>query len=148
MARPPKSLRFHSISGAMEKNPQRFRDRQVQPDCEEPLGPPPQDWIDRAESSLEARALVSAWEEIAASLALFGLGTAGDRMAVRAACQLKVRVDRGGFKMSEFNGFRAMLSDLGLTEAGRAKLQRPAAKRDPRDGDFGEFVRKPARRIA
>jgi hypothetical protein len=132
----------------MEKNPQRFRDRQVQPDCGQPLGAPPKDWVERAETSSEARALVGAWEEIAEALALLDLGTLADRLAVRAACQLKIRVDRPGFKMSDFNGYRAMLSELGLTERGRAGLQRSTPKGDPDDGDFGEFVRKPARRIA
>jgi hypothetical protein len=148
MARPRKSLKLLEASGAVGKNPQRFRERQVQPDCDQELGPAPQEWIDRAESSNEARALVVAWEEIAASLALVGLGNKADRLAVRAACQLKVRVDRSGFKMAEYNGYRAMLSELGLTERGRANMQRPAPRRDPHDGDFGEFLRKPARRIA
>lgn len=148
MARPRKSLRLLAASGAQDKNPQRFRDRQVQPDCDQELGPAPQEWIDRVETSNEKRDLVKAWNEISASLALLGLGTQADRLAVRAACQLKVRVDRDGFKMAEYNGYRAMLSELGLTERGRANLQHAAAKSDPNDGDFGSFIRKPARRIA
>jgi hypothetical protein len=146
--RPNKSLKIHALSGAMEKNPQRFRDREVQPDCELPLGPAPEEWVKGSEHSMESRALVAAWEEISANLALYGLGNAGDRLAVKLACTLKVRAERTGAKLSDYNGYRSMLSELGLTERGRAGMQRRAPGGSSEDGEFGEYTGGRARRSA
>lgn len=148
MGRPRTPIRIAEASGAVAKNPQRYRDRVLEPTCASPLGPPPEEWISRIEVSTEARALVNAWNEIADALALVGLGCEADRLAVRAACQLKVRVDRPGFKMGDFNGYRAMLHELGLTQAGRSACGRPAKQGSDDGGEFGDFRRFPARRFA
>jgi hypothetical protein len=148
--RPPKPLKFHEISGAMAKNPQRFRDRGAEPTVEQRLGDPPADWVSRSETSPEYRKLVAAWKKITARIAMLpdGVVTAADDLGVELACRLLVRIEGGYAKTAEISQYRALLSELGLTATGRARLAGPKQLGEPEDGDFGAYVRKPARRTA
>jgi hypothetical protein len=141
MARPRKPLKLLEASGATAKNPQRFRERQAQPDCDDPLGSPPPKWTERAKESPTHIALVEAWNEISEALALVGLGNAADRLALATVCRIKVRAEQSG-KVSDLNAYLKALGELGLTERGRNAMQQ-ALKGDPLDGDFGDYVRKP-----
>lgn len=147
--RPRKSLKIHEISGAMAKNPQRFRDRKVEPTVSARLGSAPDEWVERAKTSPEYAKLVRAWDKITARIALLedGVVTGADDLAVELACRLMVRCERDGAKNADIAQYRSLLSELGLTVTGRARMQGPQ-RGDLEDGDFGEFVRKPARRSA
>ena len=150
MARPRKPIALHEASGAMAKNPQRFRNRICEPKVHAALGPPPQEWLDRAPTSPENRKLVAAWHEICGYIALLppDTVTGADRATVKLACRLHVRIEGGYAKTSEIAQYRACLRDLALTAPGRAQRAGPMAPGDPNDGDFGEFRAKLIRRIA
>lgn len=139
-------LKFHEASGAMDKDPQRFRDRQEEPMVDAELGGPPAEWVTRAETSPENRKLLAAWEEITAGISYLpqGIVTAADRLAVKLACRLHVRIEGGYAKSSEISQYRAVLSDLCLTVRGRAQRQGPAAG-ETEDGEFADYARKRAR---
>jgi hypothetical protein len=148
--RPLKSLKLLEASGATRKNPQRFRDRVEEPTVDLPLGPPPAKWTKDAETSGDSRRLVEAWEKITSRIAMLpeGVVTAADDLSVELACRLLVRIEGGYAKNSDISQYRALLGELGLTPTGRARHHGPGRTGDPEDGDFGEFVRKPARRSA
>lgn len=132
----------------MAKNPQRFRQRQIQPQCDEPLPPRPADWVERSEWSQEAILLLAAWDDFAKRLALLGLGCAVDDLILRLACQMRVRAERSGAKVAEIREYRAMLNELGLTEAGRARMGAPLEHGDDEYGDFGQYRKHSVRRTA
>jgi phage terminase small subunit len=134
----------------MKKKPQRFRTRAEEPTVNAQLGPPPEDWVRRAETSPENRKLVEAWNKLAALLALVenSVVTAADEILVAMACRCMVKVEGGYAKSGDVKELRSLLAELGLTPSGRARQQGPARTGDPSDGDFGEFVRNPARHSA
>ena len=149
--RPRKPLALLEASGAMKKNPQRFRARAEEPTVDLPLGPPPAKWMRDAENgSGDARRLVEAWEKISSRIAMLphGVVTAADDLGVELACRLLVKIEGGYAKNSDVSQFRALLADLGLTPTGRARQQGPAQRGESEDGDFGEYTRTPARRSA
>jgi hypothetical protein len=148
--RPRKSLRLLEASGAVDKNPQRFADREVEPIVSQPLGPPPDEWVAAASTSPENRKLVKAWEELSSYIAYLPADTltAADRAMMKIACRLHVKVESTYAKPGDFTHYLRALNELGLSQAGRAKRAGPAPRGNDPDGDFGDFVRKPARRSA
>jgi hypothetical protein len=135
----------------MKKNPQRFRDRAVEPVVNSGLGPPPAAWVEAAEKSPgESRKLLAAWQKLADRIAMLpeGVVTGADDLLVELAARFLVKIEGGYAKNSDISQFRALLGDLGLTPKGRAGQQGPSNRGDVEDGEFGEYNRTPARRSA
>lgn len=113
MARPRKPTALHVLSGAIDKNPARFRDRAHAPTDDRELGPPPPGWVPSK---------VVCWEEIARLAPWLRFG---DRLAVEVAADLlhvfRV-VGSNGMQGSHLGRLETMLGRLGLTPADRSRV--------------------------
>ena len=122
---------MHALSGAMEKNPSRFRDRAAEPTDDRPLGPPPE----FLEASQRA-----AWLEIER---LAPWLCHADRLAVEIASVLiaKFRLAGDMTPPAIFSRLEAALGQLGLTPASRSKV---TMRQSGKDNPFSRHGGKPA----
>lgn len=99
-------------SGAMERNPQRYADRQNAPKPEGPLGDPP-NHFDETQRDL--------WNEIVGTVPALVL-TSADRLLVEVTTMLLGKLRMGIIKPVEIGHLRACLGSMGLTPADRTRV--------------------------
>jgi hypothetical protein len=124
--RPPTPTPILEARGAFRRNPSRGRARENEPRPTDPLGPPPQEWLDKAATQDRFRKLVQAWEEIVAQAA-FGVLTSADRDCVEAACYLKHKIREaargyGKTTAGDFAQLKTYLRSMGLTPEDRSRV--------------------------
>lgn len=124
MAPPRKSLAQARLSGAMAKNPQRYRDR-AEPLVTEALGDPP-DWLKPSE--------VDAWEDMRERLPWLNQS---HRCITALAAHLHARMAAGTLGVPGLNLLRIIMGSLGATPTTSHKVQMP----EPQDPDDGLFQR-------
>ena len=116
MSRPRKPTKVLELNGAFERNPQRRKAREHEPQPTGPLGDPPAH-LDEAQ---QAR-----WGEIAGWAPWL---TETDRPLVESTCRLWMRIRSADAKSMEYAMFTANLSKLGMTPVDRSKVQMPRAR--------------------
>jgi hypothetical protein len=121
MPRPPKPTALLELNGAFKKNPSRGRARADEPRPEDPLGPPPEDWVRRAEHSQKHIELLRAWEEIVGQAA-FGVLTSADRDCVEMAARLKYKIRFEKWTSGDAAQLKVYLRSMGLTPEDRARV--------------------------
>lgn len=116
--RPPKPMVIHEISGAMAKNPGRFRDRGEEPETKGPIGDPPAEFLSPYGDGPK---LLAKWNKLLDE-APMGLLTASDAEYLAAVCRMGVEAGRTGSKgfRQALKEYGAMLKGLGMTPEGRA----------------------------
>jgi hypothetical protein len=125
MPRPRKSIAQAMASGALYKNPQRYRDR-IEPLVREPLGDPPE-YLRPAEASV--------WEDFRRRLPWLNRS---HRAVTGIACILQARVIAGELGVPGMNLLRQVLGQMGATPA----TSRFAVVPEPEDEDqFDDFSR-------
>lgn len=127
MGRPRKPTRVLELSGAFKKNPQRRREREGEPEANEPLGDPP----DRLDEAERAR-----WIELSRDYTWLGRA---DRVALEMAARQMAAIIRDGGKASDYAVLRGYLSDLGGMAGSRSKIKVPGEKTKPKNA-FGRLA--------
>ncbi|EJN04480.1 hypothetical protein [Phyllobacterium sp. YR531] len=123
MAPPRKPLALAHLSGAVSKNPQRYRNR-TEAKLGEPLGAPPK-WL-----KPEAR---EAWKELDARLPWLDKS---HRCIVGLACYLQAKVRDGTLGVPGMNLLRQILGQLGATPVSAGKINWSPQVDDPDDELF------------
>jgi phage terminase small subunit len=119
-----KPLAAHQLSGAIQKNPQRFAARGNEPTPTAPVGAPPKH-MEAAEKAV--------WKEIVA-VSPKGVLTNADRLLLEVACRLVTQFRSGLLlRASEVSTLLNSLGRLGLSPADRAKLN--VQSEPPKPGD-------------
>jgi len=118
------------LTGAADKNPQRFRDR-AQPESVGPLGDPPA-FLNKREKA--------AWEAFRAE---WGWLTFEDRAAVAGLAQMRAILEdpKEQKNAAFYTAYRLMLSEHGGTPVSRSKIYQPQG--EPEDDPFAGFDGKP-----
>lgn len=124
MAPPRKPLALARLTGAIAKNPQRYRDR-IEPKVSATLGPPPK-WL-----KPEARV---AWNELDDRLPWLDMS---HRCIVGLASYLQAKVRDGTLGVPGMNLLRQILGQLGATPVSSSKINWSPATDDPDDELFG-----------
>lgn len=126
MPAPQIPLAKAKLTGAMAKDPQRFRDRS-EPKSSGPVGPPP-DFLTAKEKK--------AWKDFAGRWSWI---TADDEPQLVALVQMRVLIeDRSIAKTAAmYNTYRLMMSDFGGTPVTRSKVYLP--KEDDGGDPFADF---------
>lgn len=140
MGRPKNSLKHAVASGAVAKNPQRYRDREPEPVCESPIGPPPDAFLPGKDGyhSSEAKALLAIWNEVVKQAEASNVDlTYADRLTVENLCRCQRTIRASTRPQSgQLAQAKAYLSELGLTPAGRTRVAaRKAKEADKRTPD-------------
>lgn len=138
MGRPRKPTALLEISGAVRKNPQRYRDRAGEPVGNPDVGEPPAEFLN-VESSI-ARKRLEIWHRFLAE-APPGCITGSDRTLLANACRLQQEIEYGGKVSPAKHGqMQRYLAALGLTGEGRAKRGAgdPARRKAPAAQRGGE----------
>jgi phage terminase small subunit len=104
-------------SGAIERNPQRYRDRLNPPTVDDPIGEPPNHFDDISRDL---------WREVVAMPA-HGVLTSADRVLVEITVRLLRKLRRGERENGPITGIevghlRACLGSMGCTPADRSKV--------------------------
>lgn len=123
MAPPRKPLALAHLSGAVAKNPQRYRSR-TEPRVSMPLGAPPE-WL-----KPEAK---EAWLELEARLPWLDMS---HRCIVALAAYLQAKVCEGGLGIPGMQVLRQILGQLGATPVSAAKINWAPEIDDPDDELF------------
>lgn len=123
MPRPRTPLREAEATGAIAKNPSRYRGRKSAPKPEGPLGDPP-NHFDDVQRDL--------WHELVGTVPL-GVLTSADRILVELTTTLLVKLRDGTIKPVEIGHLRASLGSMGLTPADRTRVK--AADGDDQNAD-------------
>jgi phage terminase small subunit len=132
MSRPPKPLHELELNGALERNPKRYAARLNPPRASGKLGRPPEHF-DADEKAM--------WKEIS-RMAPDGLLGGSDRHAVEALSLLMVNLrkngigGRSGVTSRDLAFMRSLWDALGLTPAGRSRLNLPKKPKE----DISEFA--------
>lgn len=114
--RPRKPTAIHALTGAIEHDPGRFRDRMNEPQDDRALGPAPDSW------PAEKRVC---WDEIAR---LAHWLRYPDRLAVELAASLLFLmrvVGVGAMQAGQLARLESALGNLGLSPATRSKINMP-----------------------
>lgn len=128
-------LAVAELSGAAKKNPQRYRARAaVAAKTQGGLGPPPQEWVDGAETNGRCKSLLSIWQEIVAQDVLKVLNVS-HRLLVENTCILQYKVRRasagyGKATSGDFAQLAANLAKMGMTPADSARVSEAVRLRD------------------
>ncbi len=124
--RPPKPTKLLELTGAVRKNPGRYKDRAAEPASTGDIGGPPQKWMifHPEEGYLRAEKLRAIWDDC---VKMWPWLEFADRDALADYCQLKQKFDecfQGGRKMpgAEIAAMKSIRTELGGTGAGRARL--------------------------
>ncbi len=148
MARPRKPTKLLELSGAIKRNPQRYRDRADEPQGHPEVGDPPADFL-RPESS-EAKRHLEIWHRFLAE-APPGCITGSDRTRLSLACRLLARIERGEGTSANHAQMERYLAGFGMSGEGRARRgvkQKKQAESEDDGGGWAAYVReeKAARR--
>lgn len=152
MARPRKPAKVLELSGAFRKNPARKKAREGELKISSPLGPPPAEWVEKAEHSQRCKELLAAWHQILAQDVL-GVLNVSHWVLVKSACQLMYKLDQAtrGIGKSTAGDFTALSAHLGsmgqrpdrsaqVAEAVRIPDRSGAGGSRSRPGGWGEYV--------
>jgi hypothetical protein len=121
--RPPQPLNVAMISGAVRKNPQRYRARQAAAKklAAPQIGPPPQEWLDGLPHNGRCVHLVRIWNDFVEQDRI-GLKVlnATHRMLVRNATTLQYKIERategyGKATSGDYSNLRSYLASMGMT---------------------------------
>jgi phage terminase small subunit len=115
MPRPRQSLAQAHLSGALYKDPQRYKTRH-EPLVTEPVGDPP-DWLKPAAQAQ--------WRELAATLPWLNMSHRG---IVGIAAILAAKMADGTLGIPGMNLFRIVMGKLGATPESAAKVAMPSAE--------------------
>lgn len=135
MSRARKPTALLELTGALRKDPQRYRDRANEPRPDTSIGEPPADFI-RTDSSLAARHL-RIWHEFIAE-APPGVLTGCDRKILANACRIQAAIEYGKATPAMFNQLRVYLNDMGMTPAGRSRVS--GARQKPEEDEWEELA--------
>lgn len=141
--RPLKPLSLLQMSGAVRKNPQRFRERQATQAKAKvkvsQLGDAPADWIEGLEHNPRCRQLVQLWNEIVAQDVLNVLN-GSHRILVENTCHLMYKIRRasmgyGKATSGDYAQVKNNLSVMGMTPVDSPRVAE--AVRVPDRGEAG-----------
>jgi hypothetical protein len=106
--------------GSFKTHPERARARAKEPDCKDPLGPPPDEFLKK--DSITAERLLNAWKELLLATKEVRI-TSADRPHFIMTCRLMVRCNLSGAKTGDFAQYNKCLSQLGLNPAARSTVE-------------------------
>lgn len=114
MPRPRKPAKVLELSGAFRKNPARKKAREGELKIGTPLGPPPEEWVEKAPNSQRCKELLQAWHQILAQDVL-GVLNISHRVLVENTCYLmyKIRQASRGYGKATSGDFAQLNSNLG-----------------------------------
>lgn len=118
MSRPRTPTKVLRMRGAFDRNPKRGKEREHEPQVDDPLGEPP-DGFDEAQAAR--------WRELAVRCPWL---TVADRTAVEVVCRLWMTMRAGQFKAADYVGLMNCLGRLGMTPVDRSKVRMPGAKNE------------------
>lgn len=125
-----KSLSELEASGAIAKNPGRFKNRTESSEPKKPLGKAPRHLSE--EQQKVWRELVAATEE--------GMLSAGDAIMVEIVVRLTMKMRAGEMtKTSEHIALANQMEKLGMTPVGRTRFDIPAPKKQDDDSGLDEL---------
>lgn len=140
------------MSGAFQKNPARRKAREAELKIKTPLGPPPAEWVEKAEHSLRCKELLEAWHQVIAQDVL-GVLNSSHRMLVESQCYLMYKIrqaSKGNGKATsgDFAQLKSNMAAMGQTPADSAKVAEAVRIPDrggtsaskARPGGWGEYV--------
>lgn len=152
MARPRKSAKVLELSGAFRKNPARKKAREGELRIGTPLGPAPQEWVEKAPNNQRCKDLLDAWHQVIAQDVL-GVLNSSHRMLVESTCYLmyKIRQASKGYGKAtsgDFAQLKSNMASMGQTPADSAKVAEAVRIPDrsgsggsrQRPGGWGEYV--------
>jgi hypothetical protein len=132
MGRPRKPLAHHEATGAVAKNPQRFRDRTAEPKPTLDIGPPPPDFLpsETGFHSSEAKALLAIWYEMLAEIEASTVEvTYADRGTIKNLCKCQRTINTSTRPQSgQLAQAKSYRTSLGLTAEGRTRVAARKAK--------------------
>ncbi len=135
MGRPRKPIAVHEASGAISKDPQRFRDRMDEPRPSAPLGSPPAHFLNA--KSPTSLALLAIWRRLEKEVPEGAL-TSSDNTAFANLCTAQLQIERNPLDTpaSILNTSLAYLDRFGLNPHGRTRIAiRKAKEVDSRTPD-------------
>ena len=124
--RPQKSAKLLEMSGAFKKNPKRARERVARAHAVKealpPIGPPPQDWLDRAPNHLRFQRLVHYWESFVKQDEVLNVLNSSHRVLMEIACLLRYQIDeaitrKGRAPSGDYAQLKSTLSAMKMTPA-------------------------------
>jgi len=127
MPRPRKPLAVLEISGAIRKDPQRYRARKAAAKLVTAgIGDPPAEWIAEADKNGRCKALLGIWNEIVAQDVL-GVLNISHRVLVETTCHLIYKIRRasagyGKATSGDFARVTANLATMGMTPIDSSKV--------------------------
>jgi hypothetical protein len=107
--------------GSFRHNPARGRARENEPRPGDPLGDPPEDWVERAKHSQKYVELVKCWSEIATQAA-FGVLTSADRSHVEMTCRLMYKIRFEKTTAGDYAQLNKCLGQMGLNPSDRSRV--------------------------
>lgn len=150
--RPPKPLNVAIISGAVAKNPQRYRARQAAANkvAAPQIGPPPQEWLEQLPHNGRCVHLVRIWNDFVEQDRI-GLKVlnATHRILVRNAAMLQYKIERandgyGKATSGDYSNLRSYLATMGMTPVDSPRVAE-AVRIPDRDGATAATGSGPAR---
>jgi hypothetical protein len=141
--RPRKPAKVLELSGAFRKNPQRRRARAGELSIATGLGPPPQEWLDKAASNQRFVDLLATWRQIEEQDVMRVLNVS-HRFLVETTCYLMWKIRRanaglGKATSGDFAQVKANLAAMGQTPADSSRVAE--AVRMPYRGPVSEAKR-------
>ena len=125
-----KTLEEHRLSGAVDKNPGRFKDRVDPPAPKAPIGKAPRH-LDAEQQKI--------WRELTSNAPDGFLGSC-DAVSVEIAVRLTQKMRKGGMdKTSEFTALFNVLSKLGLNPSDRTRVSVPQKPVSDTDDPLSEL---------
>jgi hypothetical protein len=150
--RTPKPLKVLEMSGAVRKNPGRYRARKAAAKSLPPLGPPPAEWLAGAEKNGRLQWLLRIWGEIVAQdTAALRVLNVSHRMLVKNTCMLQYKVERanagyGKATSGDYAQIEKNLAKMGMTPADSSRVAEAVRVPDRASGSdrpgssWGEYV--------
>lgn len=129
MARPRKPTALLELNGAFKKNPARALSRSNEPRPEDPLGPPPAEWVERSQHSQKHIEMLRIWDELTAQAA-FGVLTSADRFHVEATVRLMYKIRFEKPTSGDYSQLNKCLGQMGLNPADRSRVSSAKKQED------------------
>jgi hypothetical protein len=146
-------MQLLEMSGAVKKNPQRYRERSARERklAAAGLGAPPEDWVKGAEYNERYRSLLATWNQIVAQDVMHVLN-ASHRLLVENTCYLMHKIRRasagnGKATSGDYAQVKANLAAMGQTPVDSSRVAEAVRvpgqgdrKPQPRSIGWGEYV--------
>ena len=127
MPNPRKPTKLHLLSGALERNPQRYSDRDGEPASNGPIGDPPTGFT---------KARKAIWDEVV-GLVPDGVLQKSDRIVVELVVMLLHELRTGELNIAGIAQLRQALASLGCTPADRSRV---SAAPEPKVDEWQQFA--------